>query len=57
MLIDKFKQSKEVDLLKASEKYVSKHFGIIHIKKKMLNSPKFKVLFLLYLPQEMLFPI
>lgn len=57
MLIDKFKQSKEVDLLKASEKYVSKHFGIILIKKKMSNSLKFKVLFLLYLPQETLFPI
>jgi hypothetical protein len=53
MLIDKFKQSKEVDLLKASEKYVSKHFGILLLKKKMLNSPKFKVLFLLYVPQEM----
>jgi len=53
MLIDKFKQSKEVDLLKASEKYVSKHFGILLLKKKMLNSPKFKVLFLLYVSQEM----
>jgi hypothetical protein len=32
MLIDKFKQSKEVDLVKASEKYVSKHFGIFLFK-------------------------
>lgn len=57
MLIDKFKQSKEVDLLKASEKYVSKHFGISLLIQKTLNSLKYRVLFHLSLLQGMLFQI
>jgi hypothetical protein len=29
MLIEKFKQGKDVDFLKSVEKYVNKHFGLV----------------------------
>jgi hypothetical protein len=32
MLLDKFKQGKEIDLVKGIQKYVAKHFGIIDFK-------------------------
>lgn len=40
MLVDKFKQGKDVDLIKAIEKYVSKHYGIFIIIKKMSSFQK-----------------
>ena len=41
MLLDRFKQGKEVDFIKATEKYISKHFGKNkHIMIKMISSSK-----------------
>lgn len=40
MLLDKFKQGKDIDLVKGIEKYVSLHFGSILLKKESIKFSK-----------------
>ena len=54
MLVDKFKQGKDVYLIKAIEKYVSKHFGIFNFMKKISNFQKLKYLLSLLRHRETL---